>query len=92
MAHQSTVIPAGVATGSRYGVSEAAPGPRRLAHQIRVKNSDLETASVEVRQACCFHNRSRGGYSQLHACSNDTRDRCNVLASGQRSRWTFLTL
>lgn len=57
--------------------------------QIRVKNSDVATLSVRVREACCFQNRNTGGYSWVHACSNDTENSWvleSVSPSGQRLR------
>lgn len=34
----------------------------------------MATPSVRVREACCFQNRNTGGYSWVHACSNDTQN------------------
>lgn len=71
-AHQSPVIPADVVVESLLGVIGCSPGivlpdneRRWLWRKIKVKNSDVATASVKVREACCFENRPTGGYLRL---------------------------
>lgn len=88
--------------GRVYSVTGAASirdnEQRRSRRQIRLKNCDVATPSVGVREAWCFHNSSSSGagYEWARACFNRYTKHsravwASVSASRQRLRWTFVS-